>query len=40
MQWVGMPAPTEEQFEEDIVSLIQTVMDYKRRNDRPGAKTG
>lgn len=38
MQWVGIPIPTEEQVEEEIVSLIRMVMDYKRRNDRPGAE--
>ena len=38
MQWVGIPRPTEEQVEEEIVSLIRTLMNYKKRNDRPGAK--
>lgn len=38
MQWVGLPKPTEEQVEQETVSLIRGVMDYKRRNDRPGAR--
>ena len=38
MRWAEMPIPTEEQVEEETVSLIRAVMDYKRRNDRPGAK--
>ena len=38
MQWVGRPMPTDEQVEQEIVSLIRMVMDYKRRNDRPGAR--
>ena len=38
MKWVGMPQPTEEQIEEEAVSLIRGVMEWKKRNDRPGAK--
>ena len=38
MKWVGMPQPTEEQIEEEAVSLIRRVMEWKKRNDRPRAK--
>ena len=38
MKWFGMPQPTEEQIEEEAVSLIRSVMGWKKRNDRPGAK--
>ena len=37
-QWVGMPEPTEEQIEEDVVFLIREIMQWKERNDRLGAK--
>ncbi len=38
MKWVGMPQPTEQQIEEEAVSLILGVMKFKKNNDRPGAK--
>lgn len=38
MKWVGMPPPTEQQIEEETVSLIQGVMKFKKNNDRPGAR--
>ena len=36
--WSGMPESTTEQIEKDVVSLIATIMEWKKRNDRPGAK--
>ena len=36
--WVGMPEPTKEQIEGEVVSLITAVIEWKKRNDRPGAK--
>ena len=38
MKWVGMPQSTEEQIEEEAVSWIREVMEWKNRNDWPGAK--
>ena len=38
MKWVGMPQSTEEQIEEEAVSLIRGVMEWKTRYDRPRAK--
>ena len=37
-QWTGMPESTEEQIEEEVVSLILGIMERKKRNDRLGAK--
>ena len=37
-QWMGMPESTEEQIEEEVVSLILGIMERKKRYDRPGAK--
>ena len=37
-QWVGMPESTEERIEEEVVSLILGIVEWKKRNDRPGAK--
>ncbi len=38
MKWTGMPEPTQEQIEQEVISLILGVMDFKKRNDRPKAK--
>ena len=38
MQWVGMPKPTQEEIEQEAVSFIRMLMEWKKRNDRPGAK--
>lgn len=38
MMWVGMPKSTEEEIESEVVSLIHTIVDFKKRNDWPGAK--
>ena len=38
MKWVGMPQSTEEKIEEEAVSWIREVMEWKNRNDWPGAK--
>ena len=35
--WTGMPEPTKEQIEEEVVFLITKIMEWKKRNDRPGA---
>ena len=37
-KWVTMPESTEERIEEETVSLIRMIMEWKKRNDRPGAK--
>ena len=37
-QWVAMPESTEERIEEEVVSLTLRIMEWKKRNDRPGAK--
>ena len=37
-QWVGMPESTEEEIEEEVVSLILVIMEWKKKNNRPGAK--
>ena len=37
-QWVAMPASTEEQIEKEVISLILGIMEWKKRNDRLGAK--
>ena len=37
-QWTGMPEPTEEQIEEEVVCLIRGIMQWKEKNDRRGAK--
>ena len=36
--WTGMPAPSDEQIEREIVSIIRTLFEWKKRYDRPGAK--
>ena len=30
-QWMGMPEPTEEQIEEEVVSLIGGIMEWKKK---------
>ena len=36
-RWVGFPASTEEQIEDEVVSLITTVLKWKKWYDHPGA---
>ena len=33
--WTGFPEPTEDQIEHSVVSVIASIMDHKKRNDRP-----
>ena len=38
MKWSRMPHPTEMEIEEEVVSLISTIVDFKKRNNSPGAR--
>ena len=38
IKWVGMPLPTEDEIEDEVVSLIVGIMRYKKQYDRPHAK--
>lgn len=33
-----MPEPTEEEIEREVVSIVRTLFEWKKRYDRPGAK--
>ena len=37
-KWVGMPPPTEEHIEEEVVCCTFAIVEFKKRNDRPGAR--
>lgn len=37
-KWVGMPPPTEEQIEEEVVCWTFAIVEFKKRNERPGAR--
>ncbi|MDE0006146.1 MAG: hypothetical protein OXQ29_25940 [Rhodospirillaceae bacterium] len=37
-KWVGLPPPTEEQIEEEVVFCTRAIVEFKKRNGRPGAR--
>lgn len=38
MKWSGMPNPTEMQIEEEVASLVLSIVNFKKRNNSPGAQ--
>ena len=37
-KWVGIPPPTEEEIEEEVMYSVFSIMKFKKKNDRPGAR--